>query len=62
MARKNSLTAAIRALEVGERKEFPIERMSTVQSSASREGLISGRVYTTESSREKRVVSVIRIS
>lgn len=42
MARKSSLTVKIRQLKIGESAIFPIERLATVQSSASREGLISG--------------------
>uniref|UniRef100_UPI003FA13832 hypothetical protein n=1 Tax=Prevotella fusca TaxID=589436 RepID=UPI003FA13832 len=60
MARKNSLTSEIRALEKGQSAIFPIERLATVQSSASREGLISGRVYTTEADRENRTITVTR--
>ena len=35
MARKRSLTAEIRQLKIGESAIFPIERLATVQSSAS---------------------------
>ena len=60
MARKSSLTAEIRQLKIGESSIFPIERLATVQSSASREGLISGKVYTTEADRESRTITVTR--
>ena len=60
MARKRSLTAEIRQLKIGESAIFPIERLATVQSSASREGLIRDRVYTTEADRESRIITVTR--
>lgn len=60
MARKRSLTAEIRQLKIGESAIFPIERLATVQSSASREGLISDKVYTTEADRENRTITVTR--
>ena len=61
MARKISLAASIRAMKIGDILEFPIKRYSTVQSTASREGLIHERVYSTETIREDKVICVKRI-
>lgn len=61
MARKNSLAVAIREMKIGEIREYPLDRYSTVQSTASREGLVNSRVYTTESDRERRIISIKRL-
>jgi len=61
MARKNSLTNSILEMEIGEIKEFPIERCTSVQSVASVTGIRFDRRYTTETFREKRIITVERL-
>ncbi|RHD90202.1 hypothetical protein DW780_04205 [Bacteroides thetaiotaomicron] len=49
-------------LEVGKAVTFPIEKTKSVRSQASDLGLILNRKYQTETDREKRIITVIRIS
>ncbi len=48
-------------MAVGAEIEFPVERISTVQSIASTSGLRYDRKYTTETDRVKRVIKVKRL-
>lgn len=48
--------------EVGKAVTFPIEKTKSVRSQASDLGLILNRKYQTETDREKRIITVIRIS
>ena len=49
-------------LEVGKAVTFPIEKTKSVRAQASGLGLILNRKYQTETDREKRIITVIRIS
>lgn len=49
-------------LEVGKAVTFPIEKTKSVRAQASDLGLILNRKYQTETDREKRIITVIRIS
>lgn len=49
-------------LEVGKAVAFPIEKTKSVRAQASDLGLILERKYKTETDREKRIITVIRIS
>ena len=53
---------ALRELNVGETVTFPIARTKVVRAQASDLGLIHERKYKTETDREKRIITVIRIS
>lgn len=53
---------ALRELKVGETVTFPIARTKVVRAQASDLGLILERKYKTETDREKRIITVIRIS
>lgn len=52
---------AITKLEVGESKDFPIERLKSVRTQASELGVILNRKFRTVSNREARTVTVTRI-
>lgn len=49
-------------LEVGKTVTFTIEKTKSVRAQASDLGLILNRKYQTETDREKRIITVIRIS
>lgn len=49
-------------LEVGKAVTFSIEKTKSVRAQASDLGLILNRKYQTETDREKRIITVIRIS
>ena len=49
-------------LEVGKAVTLPIEKTKSVRAQASDLGLILNRKYQTETDREKRIITVIRIS
>lgn len=49
-------------LEVGKTVTFHIEKTKSVRAQASDLGLILNRKYQTETDREKRIITVIRIS
>ena len=57
---KKTLLSQIRALNVGEFCEFPIEKLRTIRSYACVYGLESGRKYVTSVSRENKVIAVKR--
>ena len=52
---------AIRSLEIGESKDFPIERLKSVRAQASELGVILNRKFRTVSNRDARTVTVTRI-
>ena len=60
MVRK-SLSKQMYEMAVGAEIEFPVERISTVQSIASTSGLRYDRKYTTETDRVKRAIKVKRL-
>lgn len=49
-------------LGIGKTVTFPIEKTKSVRTQASDLGLILDRKYQTETDREKRIITVIRIS
>lgn len=52
---------AILALEKEETAVFPIERLRSVRAQASELGAIYNRVFTTQTDREARTISVTRL-
>lgn len=57
---QKSLMAQIRELEVGDVREFPLEKLRTIRVYASVHGLEADRKYTTTICRERRTVMVTR--
>lgn len=61
MARKNTMTSMLEPMKVGESKDFPAEKIFSVQTMASMLGFKWKRRYSTSIDRERRVVTVTRI-
>ena len=61
MAKKHSLTNEFAAMKIGDKREYPAERCSTVYSMASMMGFRLDRKYQTETDRERRVITVTRL-
>lgn len=60
--KKKTVTDELAPMQVNESKEFPAAQSMTVRSMASMLGFKWGRVYKTETNRERRVVVVTRVS
>lgn len=56
------LSAQIRAMEVGERVEFPLKNLSTVRVYACVQGLQDEKKFTTSINKENKTIAVTRIS
>jgi hypothetical protein len=59
---QKTLLSQIRDINVGESREFPIEKVRTIRTYACVHGLESGKKYVTSVSREKKVIVVKRES
>lgn len=59
---KINVAATLKAMKVGEKKTFPIERGQYVKNVASQRGFIWGMTFTTSNNRLDRTVIVTRIS
>lgn len=57
---KQSITASINALRVGKSVKFPIEKVTTVRSTACIRGVITGRKFVCNQDIKKGVVVVTR--
>lgn len=53
---------ALVSLEVGESMEFPIEKMKSVRTQASKLGMILNRQFKTRTNRETHTIMVTRVS
>ena len=53
---------ALVSLEVGESMEFPIEKMKSVRTQASKLGMILNRQFKTRTNRETYTIMVTRVS
>lgn len=62
MDEKLKMKPAIEAMKVGEEISFPIEKLSSVKTTACNAGLILNRNYSTNVNRAERIVSVTRMS
>lgn len=62
MAKKKTITSELEIMQVNDQKEFPAELVMTVQSMASMLGFKWNRRYSTSIDRERRVVTVTRVS
>ncbi len=62
MAKKKTITSELEIMQVNEKKEFPAELVMTLQSMASMLGFKWNRRYSTSIDRERRVVTVTRVS
>ncbi len=60
--KKIKIRPALTSMEIGEQKDFPIERMKSVRVQASELSIIHGREYKTATNRETRVITVTRIA
>lgn len=59
--KEKAIYTAIIRQEVGEEKEFPLEKVQTVRTYCSQLGLSHQRKYITHSNRETRMVYVKRV-
>lgn len=59
--RQRKVRPEITNLKIGERLTFPIEKTKSVRAQASDLGLILDRKYQTETDRENRIITVIRL-
>lgn len=55
------LKNTIRAMEVGQTMEQPIERLAVVRQYTYQIKLIEGKVYTTTADGKKRIVTITRV-
>lgn len=58
---KITITAALEPMQVGEEREFPAEDSMTVRSMASMLGFRWGRIFKTQTDRERRMLIVRRV-
>lgn len=61
MAKKNTITADLERMKVGDSKEFPASRVLVMRSMASALSFQWDRTYKTATDRERRVVIVTRV-
>lgn len=59
---KVKVRPALTHLEVGEKITFSIAKTKSIRAQSSELGLILGRLYTTETNRENRTITVTRIA
>lgn len=61
MKKKQTFTSELEQMKVGERKEYPAIRCTSVRSMASTLSFRFNRKYTTEIDKERRIVAVKRV-
>lgn len=62
MAVKLTLTSELLSLNIGDKKEYPLSRCTSIRSMASSMSLMHDRIYKTETDRETKTITVTRIS
>ncbi len=55
------MTEDLKAMRIGDHRDYPVERLNYVKAAASSQGLILNRRYVTRSDRKARTVTVTRV-
>lgn len=61
MPKKQTFTSELEQMKVGEVREYPAARCTSVRSMASTLSFRFNRKYTTESDKKRRIVTVTRV-
>ena len=61
MPKKQTLTSEFEQMKVGDKKDYPASRYTSIRSLASTISFMLDRKYSTSIDREKRIVTVTRV-
>lgn len=58
---KKPISPILRKMQVGDKEDYPLEKLSTVKTICSDLGLMTGKVFSTSVNRADRVITVERV-